>query len=83
MSNDQERALERFTFALLDVLDRTPNATIEFKRAAFEEACNKAVNLLSKDEIVKILMFVVFDHENFFTIFEQSAARYETPLNKV
>lgn len=83
MNNEQEKAVDRFTFALLDVLDRQPNASAEFKQKAFEEACLKAAQILSKEEIVKILMFVIFDHDNFFEIFEQAVSRHDTTSKKV
>lgn len=83
MNNDQEKAVEKFTFALLEVLDRQPNADIDFKRQAFEEACLKATKVLSKEEMTKILMFVIFEHDIFFDIFEQAVSQHDTASKNV
>lgn len=75
--NSENEAVEAFSEAVLEAIGSTDKNQSD-RAAKFEEALLKATERLSKEQIVKVLMFLITDHDLFFDIFEQSVSRIKT-----
>lgn len=82
MSNEQEQAVEKFTSALLEIMDRQSNATAAEKHKSFISAARAAAATLTKEEIIDILFFVIQDHELFFDVFGLSVSRSDASARR-
>jgi hypothetical protein len=80
----REDAVVRFTEEILNLTSRADrSASVEAMKSGLELAAEQALQTLTKEQVIDILMFVVFDHELFFDIFEQAVSRSGTKQSSV
>lgn len=75
----REESVAKFTEEIVNLMSKADAAApVDELKSNLELAVEQALQCLTKEQVVDVLMFVVFDHELFFDIFQQEVSRSKT-----